>query len=122
MNIIILSFTLYIIVSLGFTIWVGHNLHKNGRVFLMDAFSNDELKADSVNQLLLVGFYLVNFGIVCLFLTLGSKPTNAVDVFEYLSIKFGVVLIVLGFMHFYNMKNLSRFRSKELRKTSMETA
>ena len=104
---VLITYIAYITISIAFTIWVGRNLFKNGRVFLLEAFHNDEMKADSVNKLLLVGFYLVNIGIVSLFLSYGQVPDSDIKVFEYLSVKFGVVLIVLGFMHFYNMRNIA---------------
>lgn len=110
-------YTIYITVSLFFTVWVGKNLFRNGRTFLLDAFENIEEKADSVNQLLLVGFYLVNFGIVFLFLSFGANEIADLTVaIRFLATKFGVVLIILGGMHFFNMRNIANMRSKALRK------
>ncbi len=109
-------YAVYISISVAFTFWVGRNLFRNGRIFLIDSFRSDEKKADAVNQLLLVGFYLVNFGLVSLFLSIGSKPTNGIEAFEFLAHKIGIVLIVLGGMHFFNMRNISNMRSKALNK------
>ena len=109
-------YTAYTVLSVAFTFWVGRNLFKNGRVFLIDSFHSDEKKADAVNQLLLVGFYLVNFGLVSLFLSVGTKPTTEIEVFEFLASKIGIVLVVLGGMHFFNMRNISNMRSKAHRK------
>jgi len=106
------TYTLYLILSLGITIWVARTLHKNGRIFLVEAFNDNEKIADSVNHLLVVGFYLVNFGFVSLFLKYGRPPTNNQEVFEYLSSKIGVVLVVLGIMHFFNIFNFAKMRSK----------
>jgi len=33
---------------------------------------------------------------------------------EYLSTKIGLVIVLLGFMHFFNMRMLVRFRSSPL--------
>ena len=52
----------YLLISVAVTIWVARTLHKNGRIFLVDAFHGNEHLADSVNHLLVVGFYLVNVG------------------------------------------------------------
>ena len=41
-------------------------LHKNGRVFLVDAFHGNAELADSVNHLLGVGGYLINIGYIAL--------------------------------------------------------
>ena len=104
----------YFLVSLGMTIWVGRTLHKNGRLFLVEAFSGNQAMADSVNHLLLVGFYLINLGFVLLFLRIGVKPTDLVEGVEYISTKLGIVVLVLGVMHFFNMFNFSRMRKKAL--------
>lgn len=114
---IIIIHVIYVLVSISFTYWVGKNLFKNGRVFLIEAFKQDIAMAESVNQLLLVGFYLVNFGLVSLFLSVGNHPENLLQAIEYLSYKFGVVLMVLGGMHFFNMRNIAKMRSRSLEKT-----
>ena len=64
----------YTIISIVMTIWVARTLHKNGRIFLLDAFHGKEEMADSVNHLLVVGFHLINIGFILLFLRIGSKP------------------------------------------------
>lgn len=112
MNLVAITYGIYIVLSLSITVWVAQNLFKNGRLFLRDAFSGDDEMAAAVNQLLLVGFYLVNIGFVAMYLRAGSKPTDAVEAIEYISSKVGVVLLVLGGMHFFNMYNFSKIRSK----------
>jgi len=104
----------YFLISLGMTIWVARTLHKNGRIFLVDAFSGNQQMADSVNHLLVVGFYLVNIGFILLFLRVGEKPTDLVQGVEYISTKLGIVMLVLGGMHFFNMFNFSKMRKKAI--------
>ena len=102
----------YTITSIGMTIWVARTLHKNGRIFLLDAFNGKDEMADSVNHLLVVGFYLINLGFILLFLRFGTPPETLVDGIEYVATKLGVVLLVLGGMHFFNMFNFNRMRKK----------
>ncbi len=105
------TYLIYVAVSLAVMIWVGRSLHGNGRVFLVENFHGREKLADSVNHLLLVGFYLVNVGFVCLALRYGQKPTDLVGAVEFLSTKIGLVIVLLGAMHFFNMRMLVRFRA-----------
>jgi hypothetical protein len=72
------TYLVYVAVSLAATIWVGRSLHRNGRVFLVENFHGQEKLADSVNHLLLVGFYLINIGFISLALRYGAKPTEVV--------------------------------------------
>src|SRR5437867_907238 len=79
-------------------IWVAPRLHHVGRVFLIKAFHGNETVADSVNHLLVVGFYLINIGYVTLALKYGDKQRTTQEAIEFLSTKVGLVLVVLGAM------------------------
>lgn len=103
MDILVLTYIAYVALSLMLTVWVARTLHKNGRVFLIEVFNGDESLADSVNHLLVVGFYLINFGYVSLALKLGNEIESARESIEALSWKVGLVLLVLGAMHFFNL-------------------
>jgi hypothetical protein len=109
---IVYSYIVYLAVSVALTVWVARTLHKNGRVFLVEAFHNNEAVADSVNHLLVVGFYLINIGYVTLAMKYGEKPTDAQEAFEFLSTKVGLVLLILGGMHFFNVFNFAKIRRK----------
>jgi hypothetical protein len=108
------SYVAYLTVSIGLTIWVARTLHRNGRVFLIDAFGGNAPLADSVNQLLVVGFYLINVGYVALALKHGDKAFDLATAIEVFSTKLGWVLLVLGLMHFFNLYVFSRMRGRGL--------
>ena len=112
MNVVVASYVFYLAISVALTVWVARTLHKNGRIFLVDVFHGNEALADSVNHLLVVGFYLINFGYVSLALKLGYVVTNAEQSIEALSVKVGLVLLVLGGMHFFNLFIFSRMRRR----------
>ena len=118
MDIVVLTYAAYIILSVFLTIWVAQTLHKNGRVFLVEVFHGDESLADSVNHLLVVGFYLINLGYVSLALKVGYEIESAREGIEALSWKIGLVLLVLGGMHFFNLIIFNRIyrRPKFLRR------
>lgn len=106
------TYIAYLLISTLLTIWVAHTLHRNGRVFLVDAFRGNEALADSVNHLLVVGFYLVNIGYVTLALKYGDKPHDWQSAIESLSTKVGLVLLVLGAMHFFNLATFAGMRKR----------
>ena len=112
MNIEIVTYLLYLAISIALTVWVAHTLHKNGRIFLVDVFHGNEPLADSVNHLLVVGFYLINLGYVSLALKLGYTVATTQEGIEALSVKVGMVLLVLGGMHFFNLFIFSRMRRR----------
>ena len=112
MNIEIVTYILYLGISIALTVWVAHTLHKNGRIFLVDVFHGNEPLADSVNHLLVVGFYLINLGFVSLALKLGYTIATPKEGIEALSVKVGTVMLVLGGMHFFNLLIFSRMRRR----------
>ncbi len=109
---IVITYALYLVISILLTVWVARTLSKNGRIFLVDVFSGNGHLADSVNHLLVVGFYLVNLGFISLTLKLGYLVRDAQESIEALSGKVGVVLLVLGAMHFFNLYVFSRVRRR----------
>jgi len=115
----VITYGAYIVISILLTVWVARTLHKNGRVFLIEVFGGDEGLADSVNHLLVVGFYLINFGYVTLALRIVEEIGNAQEGIEALSYKIGLVLLVLGGMHFFNLLIFQRIhrRPKFFRRT-----
>lgn len=115
MNPIVISYSIYLTVSIAVTVWVARTLHRNGRVFLVQAFRGNAEMADSVNHLLVVGFYLINIGFIALALRYGDKPVNVQETFEFLATKLGVAWLVLGAMHFFNLFNFDKMRKKGLR-------
>jgi hypothetical protein len=111
-------YTLYAAVSVGLTIWLARTLAKNGRVFLEDVFTENSLLADAVNKLLVVGFYLVNFGYACLLLRGGHAP-DLRGAIETLAAKLGWLLMSLAVMHFVNMFIFHRIRRRARRSAEL---
>lgn len=115
MDIVVTTYFVYLALSISLTVWVARTLHKNGRVFLVDVFHGRADLADSVNHLLVVGFYLVNLGFVSWTLKLGYTIQDTRGSIEALSRKIGLVLLVLGLMHFFNLYVFSRMRRSSRR-------
>ncbi|XIE79893.1 hypothetical protein AB6O49_21675 [Streptomyces sp. SBR177] len=112
MDLTVVAYVLYLLVSVGLTIWVARTLSRHGRVFLADVLHGNEKLADAVNHLLVVGFYLVNLGFVALYLSREQAVADARQLLEALSVKLGVVLLVLGVMHLANVYVLNRIRRR----------
>ncbi|HWL85782.1 MAG TPA: hypothetical protein VNO21_08270 [Polyangiaceae bacterium] len=101
----------YAFASVSLTVWLARTLFRNGAVFLESVFGDDTKMADAVNRLLVVGFYLLNFGYACLLLKAdpASNPVEAIEIFSW---KLGALLLSLGGMHFCNMYLFYRVRRR----------
>ena len=102
MDLRLVDYVTYLAASVALTVWVGNTLFRNGRAFLVSVFKEEGL-ADSVNHLLVVGFYLINFGAVALLINSGGAPENVPDMLKQTVTRVGIVLLVLGAMHFFNL-------------------
>src|SRR6516225_12314811 len=111
-KIIVVTYIIYVLISVNLTIWVARTLHKRGAIFLIDAFHGNEALAAAVNHLLVVGFYLINIGFVSLALKTTAGVVTWREAIELLSDKLGWVLLILGGMHFFNLFVFSRVRSR----------
>jgi hypothetical protein len=111
MNIAIVYFS-YLAISVGLTVWVATTLHRNGRIFLVDAFRGNEALADAVNHLLVVGFYLINVGYITLALKTTEPLATLRQAIELESSKIGVVLLILGVMHVCNIAVFAKMRRR----------
>ncbi|MEU0985526.1 hypothetical protein [Streptomyces sp. NPDC005953] len=108
----VVAYIVYLLISVALTIWVARTLSKNGRIFLSDVMHGNEKLAEAVNHLLVVGFYLVNLGFVALYLRVAETVDDARELFDALSVKLGVVLLVLGVMHLGNVYVLNKIRRR----------
>jgi hypothetical protein len=115
---VVVAYALYLVISVPLTILVARTLSKHGRTFLEDVFQDRHALAHSVNQLLVVGFYLISLGFVTLFLSSTETILDARDVFEMLSVKIGTVALVLGVMHVGNVLVFNGIRRRHLNHTT----
>lgn len=119
MNPVIITYTLYLAVTIGITIWVARTLFSNGKIFLLDIFHGNKELAESVNNLLLVGFYLVNLGYAVYTLQITTEIANTREVLEKLSLKIGKIILILGFMHFLNLYIFYKLRKRAIHSTKI---
>ena len=103
MDLHVTSYAIYLVASIILTVWVANVLFKNGRVFLVDIFEGNIELAQSVNKLLLVGFYLINFAYASMQLKVANDIMTVQTLFEVLSLKIGMIILILGLMHFLNL-------------------
>ena len=114
MKLIVWTYLTYLGISIALTVWVARTLHRNGRLFLIDCLHGNTELADALNHLLVVGFYLINVGFVSLALRFGVRAEDLKEALESLSTKVGLVLLVLGCMHFFNLAVFSACRRHAL--------
>jgi len=116
MNPILLVCLPYAAIAVTLTIWLARALSRHGRVFLHDVFPDRTNLADAINQLLVIGFYLVNLGWALLLVRAGGlhvdTPRGAIEV---LTTRLGMLLLLLGVAHLGNLYLFHRVRRSAVR-------
>jgi hypothetical protein len=122
MTYILWLYVAYLVITILLTIWVAHTLFRNGKLFLVDIFHGNKELAQAVNNLLLVGFYLVNLGYAIYTLRILGNVDDGRVLVEVLSLKIGAIILILGGMHFFNMLLFFRLRKRAINeKRELET-
>lgn len=108
----------YVALTVGITIWVARTLRTHGRVFLTFGQEEQLELNDALSHLLVLGFYLVNFGVISFALKTTSQATNMPTAIELLSSKVGVILLVIGGMHFFILAMFASIRSNTMKQAN----
>ena len=108
----VVTYAVYLVISVSLTVGAGVALSRSGRVFLRDVFGGDEALAGAVNRLLVVGFYLLMLGFVVLAMRPSGQITGVRQAAGVLSVKVGEVLLVLGALHLTNFAIFRRIRRR----------
>lgn len=109
---VIVTYIIYLVISIAITLGVGRALTRSGRTFLTGVFGGDAGLADAVSQLLVVGSYLLNLGFVILTIRMSGDISSARQGLQLLTVKIGEFLPVLGALHFANLAELAHVRSR----------
>ena len=112
----ILAYIIFLSILFFITFRVGWVFYKNGEVFIKALLPGDLHLVQSINKLLLAGYYLTNFGYVTLNIS-SWEPIPSFEIMcEVLFMKAGGIILLLGLMHYLNMACLLIYtRTKNLK-------
>lgn len=107
---VLISYLIYLPISMVLTWYVAHTLFKNSRIFMLDIFHGKTEIANATNKLFEVGFYLLNVGFALWILETEVEILSSQRIVEVLSKKIGGFSIYLGLMLFFNLYMFFRGR------------
>ena len=96
-----ISTIIYLAISIVVTVLVGYDLHKNGYYLILNLFDN-EVVSKTLNNMLLIGYYLVNIGYVAI----NVAVPNSLALYEHIELvayKTATIVLILGVLHFNNI-------------------
>lgn len=100
-----LSYVIYLPITIFVTVWVGKELHKNGRPLMQLAFEKYGFQSwvSPINNSLLIGYYLLNIGNLLLFINSWETTDSAEQMIKAIIENIGIIITLLGIIHFFNL-------------------
>lgn len=121
MNFNILSYAIYALLTVYIIVYVGKLFHRNGRIFILALFNQDISTADTTNNLLLAGYYLLNIGYAILQFSFWNTIHTVSELLAGLAHKTGMLVVLLAILHYLNMFTIyilskNKFQSYTIKK------
>ncbi|MCB9233866.1 MAG: hypothetical protein H6581_19575 [Bacteroidia bacterium] len=107
MNYPLLSYCIYLPLTVFIMVYVGWQCYKHGEIYLEQIFGHETGLVKAINKTLLVGYYLVNLGYAVFTLSMGMESSSLPEMIHSLSTKLGIILLVLALLHYVNMIGLA---------------
>lgn len=109
MNYNIIGYLIYAPITVFITVYVGGQCHKHGLIYVKSAIT-DKNVAIAINNLLLVGYYLVNIGYAIIGLRNWEYISNPATMISSISSHTGTIILLLALLHFTNISGLALVR------------
>ncbi len=112
MNLNILAYIIYFITTASIIYFVGRICYRNGNIFIQHLLNNNTNLAMQVNKLLLIAYYLMNMGYCALTILSWTSIDSYLFLLELIALKIGIILMIIGIMHYINIFLLRKFINK----------
>ncbi len=112
MNLNIIGYSIYLLITIFIIVRVGKICYSNGNIFVSELIPNHAALCQKINQVLLLGYYLLNIGFALMILQISEYKDDYQTLIEALSYKIGGFSIYLGIMLFLNLYFFFRGKRK----------
>ncbi len=107
----ILSYFIYFTLTIPVIVFVGWKCYKIGKIYLLDVLKDDEI-CNSVNKLLLIGYYLLNLGYIAISISSWGNINTFSEIIEIVFTKISVILMLIALFHYINIAALYFLRNQ----------
>lgn len=98
-----IAYLIYLTLTYLITVKVGWMFYRNGRVFILGLLQGNAALTDAINNILLVGYYLVNIGYATVMISTWQPIHDGLAMLTVIITMTGQILLSLGVMHCFNM-------------------
>ena len=118
----LVAYAIYLTGVTATTLAVAAMLFRHGRVFITQGYRGNEAAAGAAGGMLRTQFNLTALAAMLLLLRFtaagdggflnAARPATASALFEALSVKLGIMLLIIGAMHFFTLRAINRIRTR----------
>lgn len=114
MNLNILAYIIYLVLTAIIILYVGKLCYTNGNVFIQNLLKKNKILANQVNKVLLVGYYLLNIGYCSITIVFWDVIETRLKLIEIVSYKVSIIILIIAIMHYINIMMLKKYIHKLL--------
>jgi hypothetical protein len=112
MNLNIIGYGIYLFVTAVIIIRIGKICYDNGNVFVSQLIPDHEELCHRTNQILLLGYYLMNIGYCAMTLIDWEIIKTSAQLVETISVKTGIIVCAISIMHYFNIFIITNYIKK----------
>ena len=113
-----IGYLIYLPITAYITIVVGDKCHKHGIHYIKSILKNDPI-AYSINNLLLIGYYLVNLGYALISIMHWNIISTTPKLIEEISLRTAYIILLLTLLHYTNIIGLSLWNKYHLKRKTI---
>lgn len=117
MNYNVITYCIYLPIISFIMVKVGWLFYKNGEVFLLNLFNNNQELVRSINNLLLIGYYLTNIGYAIITISYWDNVNSVYEMVNSLSHTIGKITLLLALLHYNNIFWLKQLNKSKILNT-----
>jgi len=111
MNLNIIGYIIYLILTSAVILKVGNICYNNGNVFIKNLLKENIELSIQINKALLIGYYLLNIGYSAITIITWNKIKTNAYLVEIISQKISIIILI---MHYSNIFLIKKFIHKLL--------
>mgnify|MGYP001268982184 FL=1 len=112
MNLNIIGYVIYLLITTFIIINVGKICYRNGNIYVAQLIPEHEDLCQKTNQVLLIGYYLLNLGYCAMTLISWDKIISYSQLVEVISIKTATIICIIAILHYFNIFILTKYIQK----------
>ncbi len=112
MNLNIISYLIYLLITTYIIVVVGRICYRNGNVFVAQLIPNHIDLCQKVNQVLLMAYYLLNIGYCAMTLIQWKTIETIPEIVETIASKTAIIVLMISVLHYINIFIITKYIQK----------